>query len=72
NFNGFTAVTCGKCKKKANVLVGGQGWICTCEHYNVQVIHGANIPHENPDLGPTRAFLQAAYAKAEEKKKQAT
>ncbi|MBU0598443.1 hypothetical protein KKF61_05675, partial [Patescibacteria group bacterium] len=46
NFNGFTAVTCGKCKKKANVLVGGQGWICTCEHYNVQVIHGANIPHE--------------------------
>ncbi len=66
NFSGFTGEQCGKCKKKANVLVSRFDWTCVCGHRNLQKRHH---PHESPDLGPTQAFLRAAYAKAEKRKK---
>jgi len=68
-FNGYTAEACGKCRKKANVLNGGHGWFCTCGHFNMQSFHGANIPHKDPDLGPSHDFLLAAYAKAKKQGK---
>ncbi len=64
NYPGFSAETCGQCKRKVNVLAGGPGWFCICEHYNAQVIHGAQIPHEKPNLGPTRATIYAAHIEA--------
>ena len=71
NFNGFTAATCGSCKKTANIPQGA-GWFCACEHYNVLPFSGMNIPHLRPDYGPTReriilAVIQSSVIKAIEK-----
>lgn len=64
NFNGFSGEVCHQCKKTANVLAGGHGWFCVCGAYNAQNFHDYWIPRENPDLGPTEAVIQAAYAEA--------
>jgi RNA polymerase subunit RPABC4/transcription elongation factor Spt4 len=67
---GFTADSCGNCKKTVNVICAGPGWICpNCGAFNTQNWSGnAMIPHENPDMGPTRAELQEAYRKRDENK----
>lgn len=62
NFNGFTGETCHGCKKTANVLAGGPGWICTCGEYNAQGLHDYRISHTSPDLGPDAETIQAGYA----------
>lgn len=66
NYPGFSAETCGQCKRKANVLAGSPGWFCDNGHYNVQALSGFDIPHEKPDLGPTRATIYAAHEEARE------
>ena len=58
NFNGFTADSCGKCRKTVNVLAGGPGFFCACGHYNIQSWHCFQIPHERPDYGPAQATIQ--------------
>lgn len=70
NFNGFTGETCCSCKKKVNVLACGPGWICVCGEFNAQSFHGANIPHDDPDLGPTQTELLEAYAEAKRWRKE--
>lgn len=64
NFDGFSGETCGSCHKKANVLAGGASWFCLCGHYNAQLIHGHQFPHEQPDYGPPRDRITQAYARA--------
>ncbi len=62
--DGFTADTCGKCRATVNVMANTGGWHCpNCESFNMQSCSGHQIPHENPDYGPTRAELEAAYRK---------
>ena len=61
NYNGFSGETCGNCHRTANVLALGPGWICECEHFNVQSWSHANMPHENPDLGPARSVIQEGH-----------
>lgn len=61
NFNGFTADTCWKCKRTANVLAGGPGWFCVCGYYSTLPWSGHQIPHDNPDLGPKQEDITAAY-----------
>ena len=58
---GFTSGSCGKCKKTANFPAGGRGFICTCGHFNIGMISGVFIPHEMPDLGPSRQTIKDAY-----------
>lgn len=55
----FTAATCGGCQKTANVVTSS-GWFCACGHFNVELWSGDFImPHERPDIGPTRAAIDA-------------
>ncbi len=61
NFNGFTATRCHHCKKTANVLGGGPGYICPCGHFNGMSIHGFNIPYVSPDYGPSRLKMRTAF-----------
>lgn len=60
-YQGFVGETCGSCSKTANVLSGGPGWICVCGHYNAQLFYGGPMPHEEPDLGPTRKTILEAH-----------
>jgi hypothetical protein len=55
----FTADQCGHCKMTSNVI-SGPGWFCVCGEYNILPWHNHVIPHENPDLGPSRKKLHAA------------
>lgn len=68
NFNGFTAEICFHCKKTANVLAGGSGWFCVCGVYNCEAWDNNQIPHEDPDLGPTGALIHEAIALARTKR----
>jgi hypothetical protein len=65
NFQGFTADTCGKCKKTANLLAGGAGWFCPCGHFNVLPWSNMQIPHDLPDYGPPRECMRAEGDKGE-------
>ena len=65
NFNGFTGEICGKCECRANVLAGGAGWKCDCEHYNLQS-NSFRVPHENPSMGPSQTMIQLAYREVDE------
>jgi hypothetical protein len=57
NFNGFTGESCCQCRRTVNVFAYGSGWMCNCGTFNAQSWSNANIPHENPDLGPSRAVI---------------
>lgn len=50
---GFTADTCGRCRRTANIPAAGS-WCCCCGHYNILPWHGHQISHERPDIGPPR------------------
>lgn len=58
---GFTAGSCGKCKKTANFPAGGVGFVCTCGHFNIGLIFDMFIPHEIPDLGPSAQTIKDGY-----------
>ena len=58
NFNGFSGESCSECRKTANVLAGGSSWFCVCGHCNYQSFRHNQIPHENPDLGPTGSLIK--------------
>ena len=60
-YQGFIGDHCGTCRKTANVLNGGPGWICICGSYNVQAFHGGMMPHEHPYLGPALATIQEGH-----------
>ena len=66
NFNGFSGESCSKCKKTVNVLGCGPGWFCVCGHYNAQSFSHNQIPHDNPDLGPTKDTIYEAVAKSKQ------
>lgn len=61
NYNGFTGETCGVCKKTANVLALGPGWVCDCKHFNVQSFIYVQIPHDNPDMGTPKSIIVAGH-----------
>jgi len=60
-FRGFTADSCGRCKKTANVLWGA-GYFCPCGHYNILSWYYTQIPHEAPYYGPSRQVIAGALA----------
>lgn len=60
-YQGFTADTCGSCKKTANVLAGDPGWFCACGHFNVLPFHGSRIPYDSPDLGPSQEIIKEGH-----------
>lgn len=49
----FTGDICGKCNILVNVLHDA-GWHCACGHWNVLPHTTRRIPHEAPQMGPTR------------------
>ena len=55
-FAGFTAASCGQCRKTANVPCG-PGWSCPCGGFNMLPWSGSQIPHESPDYGPPRSRI---------------
>lgn len=61
-YQGFVGETCGNCRKTANVLAGGPGWICPCGHYNAQLLCGGPMPHEIPDYGPTAETIRKGHS----------
>lgn len=60
----FTASSCGKCKKTANVVATNAGWFCACGGYNVLPWSGYVAPHYRPDLGPTADDIHASALRA--------
>jgi hypothetical protein len=62
-FDCFTASSCGGCKKTANVP-SGPGWFCECGHYNILPWSNHFIPHEKPDMGPSRRRIMKAAKSA--------
>ena len=76
NWPGFSGESCGNCRATANVLAGGPGWFCpvcevvvdtgddekllVSEEYNCQSWSCHQMPHENPDYGPTLATIRAS------------
>ncbi len=61
NYNGWTAVSCGQCKKTVNVLSYAAGWFCPCGAYNNQSWTQTFIPHETPDYGPSLAVIAEGH-----------
>lgn len=66
NFKGFTGDTCTSCGNTANVLHAQGGWHCTCGHFNFQSYTNANALHDEPDLGPSSAVVDAGMTGADE------
>lgn len=55
----FTADTCARCRKTANVC-DGAGWVCECGAFNILPWRNQRRPHVAPDYGPTLAAIVAA------------
>lgn len=54
----FTGSSCGGCHKTANVI-DAPGWFCPCGCYNTLLLDQGEVPHEAPDVDPSRgAILQ--------------
>lgn len=62
-FSGFTATGCGSCRRTANVPMG-PGWFCECGEYNILPWNNNFIPHEDPDMGPSRHRIVKAIKTA--------
>ena len=61
NYNGFSGETCRVCKRTANVLAGGPGWFCVCGQFNFPSWNFHQMPHEHPNLGPSRETIAAGH-----------
>jgi hypothetical protein len=64
NFGGFTPERCARCSRKANLVMGRPSWICPCGRHNIAGRNHQELPHETPDIGPTRAVIGEALDQA--------
>ncbi len=61
-FDGFSGEHCSTCLTDHNVMSRSPGFFCgRCGDYNCQSWSGHQMPHKEPEFGPTLAVIRAGF-----------